>query len=313
MTIVVFGAGAVGGFFGGLLARAGRDVRFIARGAQLAALRNGGIVIDSTLLGVIRVPGIQVTADAIEIGPVDVVLLCVKAQQTAGVLDALAPLVAPATTIVTLQNGVESDDIVAERFGRERVVPAVVYVGATLDRPGHISHVAAGTIALGVPAGVSRERVERIRDVLAASGQPVHITEDIQRDRWRKLLWNAAFNTVSAVTERDPGDLLRVPETRALLTAVMTEVVAVARAQGVALQSRDVDEQIAWTERAGAIRTSTTVDRQRGREMEIDALIGVVVRRGRQHGVPTPCSEVLLALLRAIDPQTQAGTAKPIQ
>jgi len=259
------------------------------------------------------VPGIQVTADAIEIGPVDVVLLCVKAQQTAGVLDALAPLVAPATTIVTLQNGVESDDIVAERFGRERVVPAVVYVGATLDRPGHISHVAAGTIALGVPGGVSRERVERIRDVLAASGQPVHITEDIQRDRWRKLLWNAAFNTVSAVTERDPGDLLRVPETRALLTAVMTEVVAVARAQGVALQSRDVDEQIAWTERAGAIRTSTTVDRQRGREMEIDALIGVVVRRGRQHGVPTPCSEVLLALLRAIDPQTQAGTAKPIQ
>ena len=156
MTIVVFWAGAVGGFFGALLARAGRDVRFIARGAQLAALRSGGIVIESALLGVVRVPEIRVAAHADEIGPVDLVLLCVKAQQTSGVLDALVPLVAPATTIVTLQNGVESDDIVAERFGRDRVVPAVVYVGATLERPGHISHVAAGTIALGVPAGVSR-------------------------------------------------------------------------------------------------------------------------------------------------------------
>jgi 2-dehydropantoate 2-reductase len=304
VTIAVFGAGGVGSFFGGLLARAGADVRFIARGAQLEALRRDGIHIDSTSLGALHVANVRVTDDTRDVGAVDLVLVAVKAQQTAGILDALAALVRPATTIVTLQNGVESDEVVAARFGRARVLPAVVYVGATVDRPGHVSHVAAGTIAVGTPAGADRARVDAVRDLLATTGMPVRIADDIQHDRWRKLLWNAGFNTVSAVTGRDPAVLLRVPESRALLLHVMREVVAVARAQGIALTDADADEQIVWTERAGAIRTSTTVDRERGREMEVDALIGVVVRRGAQFGVPTPRSAALLGLLKAIEAET---------
>lgn len=302
MTTVVYGAGAVGSFFGGLLVRAGGDVRFVARGAQLEALGTRGISIESTLLGRIEVPPVRAFATGVAAGRADLVLICVKAHQTAGILDDLSALEGPDTTFVTLQNGVESDDVVAGRFGRARVLPAVVYVGATLDRPGLVTHVAAGTIALGVPSGAAPDRVEAARDTLARSGQPVRVSDDIQRERWRKLLWNAGFNTVSAVTERDPADLLAVPESRALLAAIMREVVAVARAQQIDLRDDDVDTQITWTERAGAIRTSTTVDRQRGREMEIDALIGVVVRRGRQHAVPTPCSETMLALLHAIEP-----------
>jgi len=301
MTIAVFGAGGVGSFFGGLLARGGADVRFIARGAQLEALRRHGIEIQSTLLGAIHVSDLRVAERADEIGPVDLVLLCVKAHQTAGVLDALVPLVADSSMIVTLQNGVESDEVVAARFGPNRVIPAVVYVGATLEQPGRVSHVAAGTIALGSPAEIARPVIEAVRDALAASGQPVRISDDIRRDRWRKLLWNASFNTVSALTSRDPGELLAVPETRQLIASIMREVVAVARAEGVDLSERDVDDQIVWTERAGSIRTSTTVDRERGREMEIDALIGVVVRRGRRHGIATPASEVTLALLRGVE------------
>jgi 2-dehydropantoate 2-reductase len=301
MTIVVFGAGAVGSFFGGLLVRGGQDVRFVARGAQLGALGRSGLLIQSTLLGDVAVPRVNAVSDPRDIGPADLVLLCVKAHQTAGVLESMAPLVADGTSIVTLQNGVESDDTVAARFGRARVIPGVVYVGATLEAPGRVSHVAAGTIALGVPEGVSRDRVTSVREVLARSGQPVQISDDIERERWRKLLWNAAFNTVSAITGRDPGELLQVQESRGLIASLMREVVAVARAQGIALTDANVDEQIAWTERAGTIRTSTTVDRERGREMELDALIGVVVRRGRQYGVPTPCSDVMLALLGAID------------
>jgi 2-dehydropantoate 2-reductase len=305
VTIVVFGAGAVGGFFGGLLARAGEDVCFVARGAQLEALRRDGLRIQSTLLGTVDVPRVRVVSSAREIGAADLVLVCVKAHQTPAILDDLGTLVSTDTVLVTLQNGVESDDAVAARFGRAQVIPAVVYVGATVERPGVISHVAAGTIALGLLEGIPRARVEAVRETLAASGQPVQISDDIQRDRWRKLLWNAAFNTVSAVTGRDPGVLLQVPDSRALIEAVMREVVAVARAQGIALSDANVDEQIAWTERAGTIRTSTMVDRERGREMEIDALIGVVVRRGRQHDVPTPCSEVMLALLRTIERRTE--------
>jgi 2-dehydropantoate 2-reductase len=301
VTTVVFGTGGVGSFFGGLLARAGADVRFVARGAQLEALRRTGIHIDSTSLGALHVPDVRVTDDTRDIGVVDLVLVAVKAQQTTGILDALANLVGPATTIVTLQNGVESDEVIANRFGRARVLPAVVYVGATVDRPGHVSHVAAGTIAVGARAGADRRRVAAVRDLLATTGMPVRVADDIQHERWRKLLWNAGFNMVSAVTGRDPAVLLRVPESRGLLLDVMKEVVAVARAQGIALTDADAEEQIAWTERAGSIRTSTMVDRERGREMEVDALIGVVVRRGAQLGVPTPRSATLLGLLRAIE------------
>ena len=181
------------------------------------------------------------------------------------------------------------------------MLPSVVIVGATTDRPGHVQHVAAGTIVLGATVEESRERAEGLRALLSKTGLPVHVSEDIRYERWRKLAWNVGFNMVSAVTGREPAVLLRVPESRELLTNVMQEVVAVARAQGIGLTDADAEEQIAWTERQGAIRTSTMVDRERGRAMEIDGLIGVVVRRGRQHGVATPCCATLLALLRSIE------------
>jgi 2-dehydropantoate 2-reductase len=114
-------------------------------------------------------------------------------------------------------------------------------------------------------------------------------------------MWNASFNTVSAVTLRTPAELLALPETRALLTAIMSEVVAVAQAHGIGLQRADVDEHIAWTERASGIRTSTMVDRERGRTMEADALIGVIVRKGREAGVATPASETMYALMKVMN------------
>ena len=306
MSTVVFGAGAVGTFFGGLLARAGQDVHFIARGTQLEALRSRGIRIESTLLGTLEVAPVATAGHASEAAahlgrPADLVLVCVKAHQTPAVIEDLAPLVGEDTAIVTLQNGVESDEPLASRFGDARVYPGVVYVGATVERPGVVTHVAAGTIALGMRRGGSTERLSRVRDELSASGQPVRISTDIRRDRWRKLLWNAGFNTVSAITGTLPRELLALPESRALLRGLMLEVVAVAQAQGIGLQEQDADDQIAWTEKAEGIRTSTMVDRQRGREMEIDALIGVVVRRGRELGVPTPCSDTIHALLKAAE------------
>ena len=156
-------------------------------------------------------------------------------------------------------------------------------------------------LAIGAHAGNDPSRLPEVRDALAASGQPVRISEDVHRERWRKLVWNASFNTISAVTGRSPGELLGMAETRALIVAVMREVIAVAQAQGIGLSESDVGDQISWTERAGAIRTSTMVDRERGREMEVDALIGVVVRQGRAHGIATPYSETIWTLLAAMD------------
>ncbi len=300
MKIAVFGAGAVGAFFGGRLVQGGADVHFLARGPQLAALRSRGILIRSLRFGDIQVPPVHAESDAARIGPCDLVLVCVKAHQTAEILDDLAALVTYSSTLVTLQNGVESDEPLSARFGPKRVIPGVVYVGATIAEPGVVSHVAAGTIAIGVRDGGDASRLSLVSAALQQSGQPVRIVDDIQLERWRKLLWNASFNPVSAITQQTPRDLLAVPSSRHLLVDLMREVAAVARAHGIAVEDSAIDEQLVWTEQAPSIRTSMMVDRSLGRGMEIDALVGVVVRKGEERGVDTPFSRAMCALLEAI-------------
>lgn len=300
MRIVVFGAGGVGAFYGGLLARAGQDVRFVARGGQLAALRASGLHISSLSLGEIDVPPLAATRRVADIDRADLVLIAVKAHQTAGILDDLDALVGDNTLLMALQNGIESDEVLAARFGADRVISAVVYVSATLERPGFVRHVAAGTLVIGCRGATPIERVERVRDALASTGLPVRITPGIERQRWHKLAWNASFNAISALTLRSSQELLGMPETRALLIGVMQEVVAVARARGVALGEEDVEQLVAATESAAPIRTSMLVDRERGRPLETDAIVGVVVRKGREAGVPTPMTTALYALLTAI-------------
>jgi len=300
VRILVYGAGGVGAFFGALLVRAGRDVHFVARGAQLEAMRARGLRIQSTILGDIDVPRVSVSTQASECGPADLVLVCVKTHQTESILDDLAAAVGDATVLIALQNGVESDEQLAARFGPRRVLPAAVYVGATIDEPGVVSHQAPARISIGARPGFDEQRLASIHETLASTGQVVQISPDIQRERWRKLMWNASFNTVSAVTQRTPAELLALPETRALVVRIMSEVVDVARAQGINVQPSDIDEHISWTERAAGMRTSTMVDRERGRTMEADALIGVIVRKGREAGVETPASAALYALMKAI-------------
>ena len=301
MRILVYGAGAVGGFFGGLLAHAGEDVRFVARGAQREVLQTSGLTIESRLRGTIVIPSVAVSDSAATGGSVDLILVCVKTQQMTGILDDLAAAVGEQTVIVPLQNGVEADEQLATRFPHATVLPAVVYVGATLDAPGTVSHVAAGTIGIGANRERDTAVLPAVRDLLARTGQPIHISNDIQRERWHKLMWNAAFNSVSAITGRLPAELVSQPDTRALVLAIMNEVLDVGRACGVDLRQEDIDRHIAWTESATGLRTSTMVDRERGRAMESDGLVGVIVRKGQFTGVPTPCSAVVYALLNAID------------
>ncbi len=301
MKVVVYGAGAVGSFFGGMLARYGQDVQFVARGEQLEALRTRGIEIESTLIGQVRVPPVAAAATAAHLDRADLVLVCVKAHQTSAILDDLAAAVRDTTVIVPLQNGVESDEVLAARFGRGRVATAVVYVGATLEAPGVLRHVAPGAIILGARLGFDAAKLPAVRDLLARSGQHITISRDILHERWYKLVWNAAFNTVSAMTGLQPAAMLAIPELRELVVGLMREVVAVANAQGIMLRESDISEQIAATDGAAEITTSMLTDRERGRSMEIDALVGVVVRKGRELGIPTPLSATLNALLAAVD------------
>jgi 2-dehydropantoate 2-reductase len=298
---LVYGAGAVGSFFGGLLARAGEDVHFVARGTQLRALRARGLTIDSTQLGRFTIQPVSAFETAAAAGSAALVLVCVKTQQLSGMFDDLAAALGPDTVIVPLQNGVEADERLSVRFPQTAVLPAVVYVGATVDEPGVVTHVAAGTIGIGANRNEDRHVLPAVRDTLAKTGQPVHISNDIQRERWHKLMWNAAFNSVSAITGRVPADLLQEPTVRSLIIDIMAEVLTVGRAHRVDLRPDDIDKHIAWTEKAAGLRTSTMVDREHGRAMESDGLIGVVVRKGRAVGVPTPCSASVFALLTAMN------------
>jgi 2-dehydropantoate 2-reductase len=188
-------------------------------------------------------------------------------------------------------------------------------VGATLEAPGFVRHVAAGTLVIGSHApGAPGEVVERIREALASTGLPVRISPDIERQRWHKLAWNASFNAISALTLRSSQELLLNSRTRALLLGMMREVVAVANAHGVSLGEADIEQLVAATEKAAPIRTSMLVDRERGRPLETDALVGVVVRKGKEAGIATPIAEVLYALLVAIDiPQGEAPRLPPME
>jgi len=307
VKILVYGAGGVGAFFGALLARAGQDVEFVARGAQLEAMRRDGLRIRSALIGDVHVPHVVVHARARDASMADLVLVCVKTYQTPEILDDLSAVVGDTTVIVTLQNGVESDEVVASRFGWSRVVPATVYVGATIDEPAVVTHQAPARLSFGARDGFDATRLDGIAAVLATTGQRVQISTDIQYERWRKLMWNASFNTVTAVTMRGPAELLALGETRALIRRIMQEVVEVARAHGIGLVDADVDDHIRWTERAPSMRTSTMVDRSRGRTMEADALVGVIVRKGREAGVATPACEAMYALMIASEAPAAAG------
>ena len=211
MRILVYGAGGVGVFFGALLARAGHDVHFVARGAHLEALRSRGLRITSNLIGDVEVPRVSVYPCAADSGPADLVLVCVKTHQTDSILDDLAAVVGDDTVVIPLQNGVESDEQLAARFGRRRVVSAAVYVGATIDEPGVVSHQAPARISMGARQGFDEQRLAVIYETLASTGQVVQISPDIQRERWRKLMWNASFNTVSAVTLRTPRNCSPCP------------------------------------------------------------------------------------------------------
>ncbi len=302
MRVLVYGAGAVGCFWGGLLARHGHHVHFVARGAQREALSAGGVRIASEVLGEVTVRPVTVSDSAAGHGPADLILVCVKAHQTVAMLDDLGHAVGEATVLIPLQNGIETDDVLRARWGDARVLSAVVYVGASLQEPGIVRHVARGLLMVGNPYGVPEARVREVLEALGAPGLQVREVREIHRERWYKLMWNASFNAVSALTFQTTTPLLAEPNARRVIDLSMRETAAVARMLGVELTDEDVDRSLAETDRLPPIRTSMLEDRERGRPMEVEALVGAVVRRGEACGVPTPVLRTLYGLLVGMRP-----------
>lgn len=290
MQIAVFGAGGVGGYFGGRLAQAGEAVTFIARGEHLRAIRERGLRVDS-LLGDFVIQPARATDSPAEVGPVDAVLLGVKAWQVREAAEAMRPLIGPATFVVPLQNGVEAPDELVAVLGREHVLGGFCRIIALIAGPGHIRHAGGQPyIAFGELDNRRSERVERLRAAFSrAAGLTVDVPADIRAAMWEKFLTIASFSGVGAVTRAPIGVIRSVPETREMMVGVMREIIAVANARGIPLGEDAVQRVLAFRD---SLPPDSTASMQRdimeGRPSELEWQNGAVVRLGREVGVETP-------------------------
>lgn len=293
MRIAVLGSGGVGGYFGGRLAEAGHDVAFLARGDHLRAMRERGLRVDS-VDGDLVLPAVRATDDSREIGPVDLVLVCVKAWQVADAAGGIPPMCGPDTAVMPLQNGVESADLLADRVGRERVVGGVARIISFLTGPGHVVHAAAAPhIYTGELDRSQSPRMAAIRDALNVHGMRCDVARDIRTEEWNKFVFGAGWGAVAAVAAVPNGPLRELPATRQLLIDAMSEVAAVAAARGVALAGDVVARCMAQLE---TLPPEATLSLQRdlaaGVPSEIEAFSGAVVRLGAAAGVATPIHRV---------------------
>lgn len=302
---VVIGAGAVGGYFGAMLARAGRRVTLVARPAQAAAIARDGLLLDKG--GRVEAIPMATTTDLAAVADADLVLVAVKSADTAALARQLATHPRPDAVVLSLQNGVENAATLAATV-RSRVVPAVVYVAASTPAPGAVRHHGRGDLRIGAldptathdPA--QHAQLQAIVAHFAAADVGVTIAENVIAELWEKLMVNCAYNAISALAQASYAQLATQPDVRALQEAIVREVVAVAAAEGIGL---DLDASLQAMARIAVAMpgqlSSTAQDVARRKPTEIDHLNGFVARRGRALGVPVPVNETLHALVRLVE------------
>lgn len=298
MRVVVMGTGGVGGYFGGRLARAGHEVSFIARGKHLEALRANGLRVQSPL-GDFHLPRIEVTDDPAQLSPADVVLFGVKLWDTESAAELIKPVLAEHTAVVSFQNGVVKDDILRRVLGSEHVIGGVCYIAAAIAEPGLIRHT--GTLqklVFGEYDGTRSARVQAFYDACVASGIDVEISDRIEQAIWEKFVFLVGLSGTTSLARTPIGPIRSNSRSRAFLRDVMAEVVAVARAQGIALPEDYADDRLAFADTVSAdMSSSMHHDLERGNRLEVRWLSGDVVERGKALGVPTPCNRAIADIL----------------
>ncbi len=299
MRIAVFGAGAVGGYFGGRLAQAGESVVFVARGRTLDALRGSGLKVAS-IAGDFEVAPVEVTNDPAQAGEVDLVLLGVKAWQVAESAEAMKPLVGPETSVLPLVNGVEAYDQLADVLGKQHVLGGLCRILALQTEPGVVQHTGIDpSLQLGEWNGALSERVAKIKNVFdLCAGVKALIPQNIKTAIWEKFLFIAPFSGVGALT-RAPASVLRaLPETRALLEGMMGEILELATARGVTMREDIVKKTMAGVDSMPPDGTASMQrDLMEGRPSELEAQVGAVVRLAKDSGIVLPLHSVVYAAL----------------
>jgi 2-dehydropantoate 2-reductase len=299
MRIAVMAAGALGGYFGARMAAAGHDVFFIARGANLEAIKTNGLKIES-VHGDLHLPRPNVTGDPAAIGPVDVVLFTVKLWDTEAAAGQALPLVGPDTRVITLQNGVDSAERIAPILGAENVVAGSAHIATVISAPGLVTHTSKfARMVCGRTDGKPDERLSAFADAAQAAGIDIALSDTIERDRWKKFVFLVGLSGATGATRKPLGPILQDPDTRAFFHSLMREVVAVAQARGVPLPADFADDRMKFAETSPpTFKASLLHDLERGNRLELDWLAGKVVELGRLLGVPTPANEAVYAMLK---------------
>ena len=332
MRFVIAGAGAIGGYIGARLAKAGADVVLFARGPHLRAMEERGLRVVSPDGDFEVRPA--VTGDLSTIGTADVIFLGVKAHGLTALAPGLRQLYHPNTVVVSTQNGIpwwyfhghggELDElrlehvdpggVVAAAIEPERVVGSLAYFATDIAEPGVIHHTEGNKMSLGEPNGTRTERTKAIAEALIAAGLRCPVTTRFRHEIWVKLLGNVAFNPISALTGGTLEQLVRHAGTAALVREIMTETEAVAGRLGIEL-SISIDQRMAGAEKVGAHKTSMLQDYEAGRPMELEAVVGAVVELGSRLGVSMPATRAMYACARFLDdaratqraPRTEVG------
>jgi 2-dehydropantoate 2-reductase len=300
MRIAVIGAGAVGGYFGGRLAAAGNNVHLLARGEHLRALQQGGLRIRSPLgdLEGLRVPA---TDDPHGVGPVDVVLVAVKAYDIQAAVATAQLLIDDDTAVISLQNGVEAEEELASALGGERVLGGVAYIEAVVAEPGLVEHRSAfARLVFGELDGRRSGRAEEFLRACQQAGIDASISDDIRRDLWTKWVFICAFSGMTALCRQPIGVIMSDPDLTAVYRRLLEEMAALARARGVDLPADIVEDRLSFSqsELDPEMRSSLLADLNRGKRLEIDSLNGHAARLGRRLGVDTPVNDVVYAALK---------------
>ncbi len=297
MKIAIMGAGGIGGCYGGLLAQAGFDVTLIARGAHLKAISEKGLKLlqpDGELT-----VDVAATDDPSVVGPVDLVIFSVKAHQNAKAVPLIKPLIGSDTTILTIQNGVESADEIGEEYGAERVLPGSAYVISNVISPGVVKQQSpVPRVAFGESNGERSQRAIAVQDAFKKANITAELSDDISRVLWSKLLYNSPANGMASAARLSPRDLMEFPEGASMFKSAIQEVADVGTASGVRFGEDDVQGAMDLiAARPMGARGSMQADLEAGRPLELDAIVGSVGRIGRRVNVPTPIFDLLYTLL----------------
>ena len=302
MKILIMGTGGVGGYYGGLLAQQGNEVTFIARGAHLYAIRHEGLKVKS-VHGDFKVFPANATDDPAKVEPVDLVLFCVKTYNTDDAAEAIRPVIGPQTAVLSLQNGIDAAERIGKVVGMEHVIGGATWLSSAVEEPGVIKQISQfRRIVFGELEGGRSERLRSIFEVLNSTGVTVEVSEDIQKILWTKFVFISAVSALGSLTRLPMGDYRSVPETRSLLSGIMQEVEALARAQGIPLDPDVVQKSLEFMDHAAPhIKPSMQLDVESGQRTELESMVGVIGRKGRQLGIPTPVADFLYSSLLPVE------------